>query len=167
MNNNEEIPITPDEGLNNNIELCKKIQNNIHKLCLTEIDEIFKILHKYNSNYSKNNNGVFINLNWLDKHILEEIDKYIDFCLLSQNEINKYEIMKNLLNDTINNKEKEHSDINEIDENITNTNTTNINKNKVSSSMKFYLLKKKFLKKNTIPSTLLDNILTYEEYIFI
>lgn len=154
MKNKEKKSIDKNiENKHNNIELCKKIQNNIHKLCLNEIDEIFKILHKHNSDYSKNNNGIFINLNWLDKNILEEIDNYINFCLLSQNEITKYEVMKNLLNDTMNHKEKEHNDIIDIEENTNNSNINIINnKNRVSSSMKFYLLKKKFLKKkyNTI-----------------
>ena len=90
----------------NKIELCKKIQSNIYNLCPNEIDELFKILYKNNSTYTQNNNGIFVNLNWIDEEILIEINNYINFCLKSQTEINKYEIMKNLLNSSINNKEK-------------------------------------------------------------
>ena len=84
--------------MSNKIDLCKKIQSNIANLSSNEIDELFKILYKNNSNYTKNNNGIFVNLNWIDEEILIEINNYINFCLKSQTEINKYEIMKNLLN---------------------------------------------------------------------
>lgn len=147
------------------IELCKYIQNNIHKLCQPEIDEIFKILYKNNSTYTQNNNGIFVNLNWIEYDILLQIHTYINFCLTSQTEINKYELIKNMITDSIINKEK-------IDDKIVITNqSSNIvnmnikNNNKISSSMKFYLLKKKFLKKNNIHNNNINNILTHEEYL--
>jgi uncharacterized linocin/CFP29 family protein len=147
------------------IELCKYIQNNIHKLCQAEIDEIFKILYKNNSTYTQNNNGIFVNLNWVEYDILLQIHTYINFCLTSQTEINKYELIKNMITDSIINKEK-------IDDKIVVTsqssNIVNINiknNNKISSSMKFYLLKKKFLKKNNIHNNNINNILTHEEYL--
>jgi hypothetical protein len=40
-----------------------------------------------------------------------------------------------------------------------------IPKQKFSSSMKFYLLKKKFMKQNTSYSNCLENDLTYEDYL--
>ena len=157
----------------NKIELCKKIQANIYNLCSNEIDELFKILHKNNSTYTQNNNGIFVNLNWIDEEILIEINNYINFCLKSQTEINKYEIMKNLLNNTINNKEKTDdltdnickNDIINID--LKNKSNATIIKQKVSSSMKFYLLKKKFFKQNCIVNNIctMDNILTHEDFI--
>jgi hypothetical protein len=153
----------------NKIELCKKIQANIYNLCPNEIDELFKILHKNNSTYTQNNNGIFVNLNWVDEDILIQINNYINFCLKSQTEINKYEIMRNLLNNSINNKEK----TDDIQENI--SNTTNDAKNKlnilpvkqkISSSMKFYLLKKKFFKQNCVSNIYTtDNTLTQEDFI--
>lgn len=147
-----------------NIEICKFIKNNINKLCHTEIDEIFKIIHNNNSKYTQNNNGIFINLNWLDETILMQIYNYINFCLKSQSEINKYELMKNMLNDTIINKEKIEEKP-EILLNTSNNTTLLVSKNKVSSSMKFYLLKKRYLKKNIIVPSIIDNILTHEEYL--
>lgn len=149
---------------NKTFEICKYIQSNIDKLCQTEIDEIFKILHNNNSTYTQNNNGIFVNLNWIDKLILYEIYNYINFCLKSQTEINKYEVMKNIINDTIINKEKCDDKIN-LNLNSQNTQTTNIKQNKISSSMKFYLLKKKFQKKYITQSNNIYNSLTYEEYI--
>jgi hypothetical protein len=155
--------------INNNIEICKHIQNNIDKLCQTEIDEIFKIIHNNSSKYTQNNNGVFINLNWMDHHILMKIYDYINFCLKSQNEISKYEIMKSLLNDNIN-KDKNCKDKKEEDEyeelkNIAKISLINLKQTRISSSMKFYLLKKKFIKKNLSSIISFDNLLTHEEYV--
>jgi hypothetical protein len=148
---------------NEKLELCRFIQNNISKLCQTEIDEIFKILHKNNSTYTQNNNGVFVNLNWIDKEILQQLYDYVSFCIKSQSEINKYEIMKNMLNESIINKEK--TEENSIIYNSTSNLVQNTSKQvKISSSMKFYLLKKKFLKKTNI-NTNVNNVLNYEEYI--
>ena len=141
----------------NKIEICKKIKNNISKLSTIEMEEIFKILYMSNSNYTKNNNGIFVNLNYLDEEILQDIDKYIDFCFKSRNEINKYENICNILNDSINIKNKNEEIV--LSEN---KNT----KQKISSSMKFYLLKKKFLKQNiSTTNNSFSNELTYEEYI--
>lgn len=152
---------------NKNVEVCKYIQTNIHKLCQIEIDEIFKILYKNNSTYTQNNNGVFVNLNWIKEDILVQIYNYINFCLTSQTEINKYEIMKNMITDTMNNKEKQDEKNNALSQNTSNThlNTGMVKQNKVSSSMKFYLLKKKFLKKNNVYVNNVNNTLTYEEYV--
>jgi hypothetical protein len=47
---------------------------------------------------------------------------------------------------------------------VSNTSTT-IPKQKFSSSMKFYLLKKKFMKQNATYNTCIDNDLTYEDYL--
>ena len=54
----------------------------------------------------KNNNGIFINLCWLDNDTLNKINNYINFCIKSHNEINKYEVICNMLNDSINSKDK-------------------------------------------------------------
>ena len=148
-----------------NIDICRYIQSNIDKLCQIEIDEIFKILYKNNSTYTQNNNGIFVNLNWIDENILLQIYNYINFCLTSQSEINKYEIMKNMITDTMINKDKQD------ERNINNISTSNLVNNsfikaaKMSSSMKFYLLKKKFLKKNNIHSNNTNNVLMHEEYL--
>ena len=144
----------------NKKDLCKNIQNNVSKLTNIEIIELFKIILKTGENYTKNNNGVFINLNWLNDETLDKINNYISFCIKSQNEITKYELMKSLLNETITSKE---IDINEkkIEPDI----IDNGLRQKFSSSMKFYLLKKKFLKQNIISVNVLENELKYEDYV--
>lgn len=148
-----------------NLELCKYIQSNISKLCQTEIDEIFKILHKNNSTYTQNNNGIFVNLNWVSTDILKQIHDYISFCLKSQTEINKYEIMKNMINDSMTNREKSDDKNNILTSNSSNLNANTVKQSKVSSSMKFYLLKKKYLKRNTVVSNNMNNVLNHEEYV--
>ena len=142
-------------------EICNNIKTRIANLSQNEIEEIFKIIYKNNNNYSKNNNGIFINLSWLDMDTINKIDNYINFCIKSHNEINKYEVICNMLNDSINSKDKP-------DENITeNLNLDNnkiiINKQKISSSMKFYLLKKKFQKQQLTAN--IESYLTHDEYI--
>lgn len=148
----------------NKIEVCKQIQDNIHRLSETEIIEIFKIIVENKTDYTKNNNGIFLNLNWVDIETLNKIENYINFCIKSQNEISKYEIMKTLLNDTIKQNDKINNNVSktvDVDE----KNNSCSNKQKVPSSMKFYLLKKKYMKQNTIINNLIDNELTYEDYI--
>jgi hypothetical protein len=149
----------------NKIELCKQIQTNISRLSSNEIVEIFKIINETDTSYTKNNNGIFLNLNWVDEEILIRIDNYINFCIKSQNEISKYEMMKSLLNDSIKTKDKEVDD-NNIRQDVIEISTLSSSRQKFSSSMKFYLLKKKYLKQNTQTTNIIENELTYEEYIF-
>jgi hypothetical protein len=143
------------------IELCKAIKSQIEQLSQNEIEELFKIIYKNNNNYSKNNNGIFINLSWLDYDTIVKINNYINFCIKSHNEINKYEVICNMLNDSINNKDKNDEILAE---------NTNVdykilasNKQKVSSSMKFYLLKKKYQKQQL--ATNIESYLTHDEYL--
>jgi len=150
----------------NKNDLCKSIQSNVIKLTSNETLELFKILIENNTNYTQNNNGVFLNLNWLEIDILSKINNYIDFCIKSQNEIIKYEIMKDMLNDSISTKQKEENFSNIPPQiSVVNSNTTTISRQKFSSSMKFYLLKKKYMKQNIIPINVLENSLKYEDYI--
>ena len=128
------------------IFLCKKIQSDILLLSQNELNEIFKIVHKNESKYTQNNNGVFVNLNWVDYKIVVQINNYIDFCIKSHKEIKKHEIMKNMYNENLNKKKKDDDNICDLD--IKESLIENTVKNsKISSSMKFYLFKKKFQKK--------------------
>jgi hypothetical protein len=138
-------------------ELCKKIKDSINTLNQTELEEIFKMIYKTNNNYSKNINGININISNLDDNTLIEIDNYINFCKKTHNEITKYENICNSYIDVIN-KDKEE---------VSNENNEPLikNKQKISSYMKFYLLKKKFTKNLNIPMNKIDKYLTYEEYL--
>ena len=153
----------------NKIDLCKAIQANVSKLTESENLELFKIILDTKANYTKNNNGIFLNLNWIEEDLLSKINNYILFCIKSQNEISKYELMKTLLNDSINTKDSAtDEDTSSTIAEPVNTDTVPVSvapKQKFSSSMKFYLLKKKFMKQNTNSNTYSDNDLTYEDYL--
>ena len=153
----------------NKIDLCKAIQANVSKLTESENLELFKIILDTKANYTKNNNGIFLNLNWIEEELLTKINNYILFCIKSQNEISKYELMKTLLNDSINTKDSAtDEDTSSTIAEPANADTVPVSvapKQKFSSSMKFYLLKKKFMKQNTNTNTYSDNDLTYEDYL--
>jgi len=180
---------------------------NVSKLTDSENLELFKIILDTKANYTRNNNGIFLNLNWIEEELLVKINNYILFCMKSQNEISKYELMKTLLNDSINTRELATDDdvsviadanaanavsddtkkanaatptadavvaasdvgvVGDTGANVANTESIPVSvvpKQKFSSSMKFYLLKKKFMKQNTNYATCLDNDLTYEDYL--
>jgi hypothetical protein len=140
-------------------DLCKKIKDSINLLNQNELEEIFKMIYKTNNNYSKNINGININISNLDENNLVEIDNYINFCIKTHNEITKYENICNSYIDVIN-KEKDEVPIEIIEPLVK-------NKQKISSYMKFYLLKKKFTKNLNIPTNKVDRYLTHEEYLIL
>uniref|UniRef100_A0A6C0LI63 NET domain-containing protein n=1 Tax=viral metagenome TaxID=1070528 RepID=A0A6C0LI63_9ZZZZ len=141
-------------------EIYKNIKIGLENLSQNELEEIFKIIYKNNNNYSKNNNGVFINLCWLDNDTLLKINNYINFCIKSHNEITKYEVICNMLNDSITNTKDKIEEVGIVGD-MTNIDMNKINKQKISSSMKFYLLKKKFQKQQL--ATNIESYLTHDE----
>jgi|SaaInl5LU_22_DNA_1037371.scaffolds.fasta_scaffold08009_2 hypothetical protein len=138
-----------------NQEKYREIERKIKQLSSTQIEELFKILTKNNCKYTLNNNGVFLNLSWLEEDLLKKIEIFIDFCNESKKEVDKYEKICKKLNETLydksNNKDTELIDDEKI---LLDDNTTiEVVKKlvpKVSSSMKFYLLKKKFSRNSNI-----------------
>lgn len=77
--------------------MINKIQlvNKIDKLSLIEQKEIFKIIETFNINYTKNKNGIFINLsniNSIEGDIcLNEINNYINYLEQNKKKINNIE----------------------------------------------------------------------------
>lgn len=61
------------------VEELKKIKKIIDELNGDEQNEIFKIIKYHNSNYTQNNNGVFINMNTLSIETMEEINKFLSY----------------------------------------------------------------------------------------
>jgi hypothetical protein len=139
------------------------IKNEIEKFSMFEYQEIYNIIKKSNSNYSKNINGIFIDLQRLDIDVVDQIYKYILFCNKLTKNINDYENIKNdIIKSNFNNIEDiEDVKIENIVEIIEET-TFPIIKNKVSSTMKFYILKKKLTKPMSIFNNQLENNLDYE-----
>lgn len=154
---------------------CKKVVNAIKDLSQTEIDELFKLLHKDHCEYTQNNNGIFFNLSWISEETMTKIEQFIEFCHQSNTELVKYETLCDVLNhslyeastdkkETINNKNTTHKHKSKgfIEEDNDET-KKNISA-KISSSMKFYLLKKKFSKPISMATTF-ENDLMREDYI--
>ena len=130
------------------------IKNEIEKFSMFEYQEIYNIIKKNNSNYSKNINGIFIDLQRLDIDVVDQIYKYIIFVNKLTKNINDYENIKNdIIKSNFNNIEDiDDTKIESIVE-IIEESTFPIIKNKVSSTMKFYILKKKLTK----PMSLFNN----------
>ena len=59
------------------------IYRSIEALSSTEIEEIFRICHSNNTKYTRNNNGIFVNLNWLEESVVNQLYDYISFCIYS------------------------------------------------------------------------------------
>jgi hypothetical protein len=68
----------------------KYLFEKIGSLSKMEHDEIFKII-KDKTNYSKNKNGVFFNLSNLDEKIIEEIDKFVKYCINNKQDLDDYD----------------------------------------------------------------------------
>lgn len=154
-------------GMDQN-DKCKKLVHAIQSLEQTEITELFKMLHSNKCEYTKNNNGVFINLSWLSEDMLVKIEKYVAFCNKSRNEVKRYESLCDVLNKNIH---EQKTDVKEEDDDTFsfNTETSALRPdkktyaNRISSSMRFYLLKKRFSKQIPITTTL-KNDLSREVY---
>jgi hypothetical protein len=84
--------------MNSYIQRCKSLVSAVEKLSSTEVDEMFKLIHKRNTTYTRNNNGVFLNLSWLDEATLTYLEDYVKFCSRSHIELLKFESICDVLN---------------------------------------------------------------------
>tara|TARA_Y100000022_G_C12907290_1_gene221191 strand:- start:1 stop:246 length:246 start_codon:yes stop_codon:yes gene_type:complete len=62
-----------------NITKLKSLKEKIELLEKTELQEILKIIKRYDCKYTENNNGVFINMNKLTDNVIEEIESFLVF----------------------------------------------------------------------------------------
>lgn len=170
-----------------NIERYKKIVSAIENLGVTEVQELFRLLHKNDCQYTSNNNGIFINLNWVPDDLLDKIEKYIYFCNQSNKEIRRYESLQDILN------KKLHEDRDNLRKASTSARssfskrtsctddpsskrhpfpasavspTEHADKPRVSSSMRFYLLKKRYAKQSP-PPPVIKNDINKEPYLLL
>jgi hypothetical protein len=79
------------------MERCQHILSAVSSLSTTEMDELFKILHSTKCEYSRNNNGIFINLRWVDEDVLKQIEQFMAFCNKNRVELEKYERLRSIL----------------------------------------------------------------------
>jgi hypothetical protein len=115
-------------------ELVYKI-NNLLPIQQNEIFNIFKI-NKFN--YTKNNNGIFINITNINDKLLNEINKYINFIEHNQERLETIETTcENMYNNTNNDVSNIYKIIN-FEEFINLKNLTNLEKikNEMNSKKK-------------------------------
>ena len=145
----------------------KRLVSDIQVLSQVEVEEIFKIIHESKCDYTRNNNGIFVNLAWLHHSTIEQIEKYVRFCNASKKELTKYESLCDVLNHKMH-EYNEHASgsvgqaaslsTKQADEENEKMNTS-----KISSSMRYYLLKKRYSKQQGVSNTQL-NCLVKEDY---
>jgi uncharacterized protein YaaW (UPF0174 family) len=89
----------------------KYLRDDIEKMERIHQQRIFDILKKENIDFTKNNNGVFINMSLLNKKIIDEIKSYILYVELQQQQLKKVEEDKELYKQKYyNNNEKDNKD---------------------------------------------------------
>ena len=71
----------------------KGLFEKINTMSKTEHEEIFKIIKDNNSDitYSKNKNGIFFNLSSLSEPTINEINKFVDYCICNKQELDDYD----------------------------------------------------------------------------
>lgn len=154
---------------NDDVERYKRIVQSVQTLGLTELQELFKMLHKSHCHYTCNNNGVFINLNWASDEILDKIEQYVMFCKQSKKVVQSYESLRDVLNKKLHDdrsatkKQFENDNIPVVATKTSSLPCPDVT-NKVSSSMRFYLLKKRYAKP-TPPVHVTKNDLSNDIYI--
>ena len=79
------------------LERCRRLSYAIQQLDITEMEELFKMLHHNGCQYTTNNNGVFLNLSRLGEDLLQQIERYIGFCNESRQNVRKYESLCQVL----------------------------------------------------------------------
>ena len=90
----------------------KCLRDDIEKMERIHQQRIFDILKSSNIDFTKNNNGVFINMSLLNKEIIDEIKNYILYVELQQQQLKKVEEDKELYKQKYyNNKDKDNKDI--------------------------------------------------------
>jgi len=141
-------------------ERLTSLVESIQNLNPTEYEEMFKLLYQNKCEYTRNNNGIFLNLSWLEQELLEKLELFVEFCKASRREIQHYEsICKNLsmnIHDkhTLDKTETPGTSIENTDASAVVVSDETIRKNyiaslavlKNTSAVKFYLLKKKYAK---------------------
>lgn len=128
---------------------------SIKELNPTEYEELFKLLHQNKCEYTRNNNGIFLNLSWLKEDMLNKLELFIQFCKASRREIQHYENICKNLSQAIPTKfgngggsgggrDGGAEDKEDPEEAAKKPSVVGSSLPKNTSSMKFYLLKKKY-----------------------
>ena len=138
---------------NTHIQRCQAIVAAVENLSVTETYELFKILHQKQTIYTRNNNGVFLNLTWLDESILSCVEDYVKFCTHSRTELLKFESICDVLN-------KKHSQKTESVDNVSMKKSTHAME-MISNKYSSVLFKRQFMNNYSnkpIPTTVKEQI---------
>jgi len=81
-------------------ERYQRILQAVPSLSPMEVDELFKILHKTKCEYSRNDNGIFINLRWVCEKVLRKIEQFMAFCTKNRVELEKYEKLRRIMTES-------------------------------------------------------------------
>lgn len=142
------------------IDRCKSLAAIVDTLSQTETDELFKIIHTRHRGYTRNNNGIFLNLTWLDEETLCCIEDYVRFCTRSRTELHRFESLREALSqkntNMVDSLQSIHTgslsslenDLGIVDATCAHDDTTGAVpiKSKLTSSGRFALYKKRFAK---------------------
>lgn len=69
----------------------KQLLERINKLTCTEHDEIFKIMKSCDIPFTENKNGTFFNLTIVSDNVVEQVEKFVEFCHINQKELDEYD----------------------------------------------------------------------------
>ena len=78
-----------------NIDELKNLRNLIDNIDEFHHKKIFEIIKKYNMNYSKNKNGIFVNMNNLSQPVLDELKNYLLYINKQEKTFSDIEKIKN------------------------------------------------------------------------
>lgn len=73
----------------------EQLSKQISKLTKEEHIEIFRLLYENDLKYTENNNGIFIQMEHLDKIQIEKIEKYLEYIEKKQFDIDHREKQMN------------------------------------------------------------------------
>ena len=116
MDTNANVDTNPTSNIyseDNKFEYLNNLKNKIEHLDKSLHIKIFDILKSNNIEFSENRNGVFINLNKLDKHIINKINNFLVYLNNQEKHLNVIENIKDEINnDFFNHKKKDNKHIN-------------------------------------------------------
>jgi hypothetical protein len=69
----------------------KALFDKINNLSSTEHEEILKIIKSHNVSYSRNKNGVFFNLSSLEDNVIDDIDRFVTYCMSNKKDLDEYD----------------------------------------------------------------------------
>lgn len=144
---------------------CKRLVADVQGLSQVELEEILKIIMKSNCNYTKNNNGIFVNLAWLPEESIVKLETYVRFCKQSKKELKKYESLCDVLNHKMYEQNNDAEAEGDAPTPCSGKQSKDIiadedkfNAAKVSSSLRYYLLKKRYSKQQVVTTNCIHQL---------